>query len=69
VGYALSRLTGLPWIADFRDEWTHNPQGERQPRAVRAVSRAAERRIVAGAARVVVVDDAWEIEGLDRSSG
>ncbi len=25
IGYWLSRLTGTPWIADFRDPWTQNP--------------------------------------------
>jgi glycosyltransferase involved in cell wall biosynthesis len=25
VGYWLKRKTGLPWLADFRDEWTQNP--------------------------------------------
>lgn len=25
AGYFLKEKTGLPWVADFRDEWTHNP--------------------------------------------
>jgi len=25
IGYCIHRLTGIPWIADFRDPWTQNP--------------------------------------------
>ncbi len=25
AGYFLKERTNLPWVADFRDEWTHNP--------------------------------------------
>jgi glycosyltransferase involved in cell wall biosynthesis len=25
IGLRLKRATGLPWVADFRDEWTQNP--------------------------------------------
>ena len=25
AGYFLKEMTNLPWVADFRDEWSHNP--------------------------------------------
>ena len=43
AGLALHRLTGIPWVADFRDEWAANPhlQAGRPRCAARA---AAPRR-------------------------
>ena len=31
VALMVSRATGIPWVADFRDAWTRNPQGEPLP--------------------------------------
>jgi glycosyltransferase involved in cell wall biosynthesis len=59
VGLWLSRITGLPWIADFRDPWTSNPS---KPRFVRsglsdALDRRMERAVVRRARAVVVTTD------------
>jgi glycosyltransferase involved in cell wall biosynthesis len=64
IGYLVSRLTGKPWVADFRDEWTHNPDdGERSPLLHRA-SRRLERAVAQRATKVVVAADHYTVEGL-----
>ena len=34
TGYLLKKLTGKPWVADFRDQWTFNPLYEPSCRAI-----------------------------------
>lgn len=48
IGLTLSRLTGLPWVADFRDPVVSDGTGFNQ-----AVSRWLEQRVVTGSARSV----------------
>jgi glycosyltransferase involved in cell wall biosynthesis len=62
AGLALHRMTGIPWVADFRDEWAANPHLQEGPRALRTLSRRAE-RAVATSAHVVVVADYFDIAG------
>jgi glycosyltransferase involved in cell wall biosynthesis len=66
VALAVARLTGLPWVADFRDEWSTNPHLADQPRALAGLTRRAERAITTAATRVVVAADYFELEGLPR---
>jgi glycosyltransferase involved in cell wall biosynthesis len=51
IGLTLHRLSGIPWVADFRDSMTeeHYPANE----TVRRVYRRIERKTVANAAKVV----------------
>jgi len=51
IGLALYRLTGLPWIADFRDSMTE--PGYPRDRFTRLAYLAIERRVVAHATRLV----------------
>jgi glycosyltransferase involved in cell wall biosynthesis len=67
VALVVARLTGVPWVADFRDEWTANPHLADQPRVLARLTRRAERAITAAASRVVVAADYFELEGLPRS--
>ncbi len=59
------RITGLPWVADFRDPWTLNPVGggSHSTRFARA-SAALERSVVAEASYISVVDESVEVRGL-----
>jgi len=66
IGYALHRLTGLPWIADVRDPLTEdNPRtGERHPanpRLWRARHAIEDRMVQAGARTVFVTPGARRI--------
>ena len=63
AGWLLGWLTGVPWVADFRDPWSANAGADAEPRLRRALTRSVERRIVADAAGVVVVADYFHIEG------
>lgn len=62
AGLAIHRLTGIPWVADFRDEWAANPHLQSLPDRLRALSRRAERAVAANA-HVVVVGDYFDIAG------
>jgi glycosyltransferase involved in cell wall biosynthesis len=61
VGLRLRRRTGIPWVADFRDEWTTNPYlRDRYPTQWhRRLNRALEREVLHGADRVVSVSRPW----------
>ena len=61
VGMTLRRRTGIPWVADFRDEWTTNPYlRDRYPTGWhRRLNRALERKVLDGADRVVCVSRPW----------
>lgn len=65
VALMVSRATGIPWVADFRDAWTRNPQGEWLPRPLAALSARLERAVVRRASYLVVVDESVELLGLD----
>ncbi len=63
VALVLQRLTGIPWVADFRDEWAYNPHLLGQPRLLARLSRIAERAIARRAARIVVAADYFRLAG------
>lgn len=69
VALLVNRLTGLPWVADFRDGWTRNPEGPPFGGLLGRLSAAVEREVAARAHTVVVVDDSVEVMGLDRAVG
>jgi glycosyltransferase involved in cell wall biosynthesis len=66
VALIVARLTGLPWVADFRDEWATNPHLADQPRLLTALTVRTERAITARATRVVVAADYFDLVGLPR---
>jgi glycosyltransferase involved in cell wall biosynthesis len=66
VALLAARLTGLPWVADFRDEWSTNPHLEGQPHTLAALTRRVERAITRRASRIVVVADYFELAGIGR---
>jgi glycosyltransferase involved in cell wall biosynthesis len=51
---ALSKQTGVPWVADFRDLWFHDMRLQ-QSRAASWLSGIVQRRVVRGAALLVTV--------------
>jgi glycosyltransferase involved in cell wall biosynthesis len=62
------RLTGVPWVADFRDAWTLEvgPEWSRV-RPPTPVMKAIERQIVTHAARTTVACDSVDVVDLDRT--
>ncbi|MCH8290362.1 glycosyltransferase [Candidatus Poribacteria bacterium] len=58
VGYILKRLTGKPWIADFRDPWDYKTLYNHQftrPRFMLSLGHFLERRIITTADGVITV--------------
>jgi glycosyltransferase involved in cell wall biosynthesis len=60
----IRRLTGIPWVADFRDEWSADAFRADQPRALRRLAAFVERSITSTASRVVVAADYFRLAGL-----
>jgi glycosyltransferase involved in cell wall biosynthesis len=61
------RLTGLPWVADFRDALTYDPDpGYTRYHAPVRVTAALERRVVEEATYTTVACDSIELFGLHR---
>ena len=67
VGLTVSRITGVPWVADFRDPWTKNGPWDAPPKPFAGLSAQLERKVVRSAAQVVVADE--HIELLDVTPG
>ncbi len=54
VGATLARISGLPWVADFRDLWTGNHAMQRaQP--WQGLEETFERRVLSGASALITV--------------
>jgi glycosyltransferase involved in cell wall biosynthesis len=53
----LSRSTGLPWVADFRDPWVDNPFASSMVAPKRWLQRRMERSMVERADRVILAMD------------
>jgi glycosyltransferase involved in cell wall biosynthesis len=63
VGLAVSRLSGVPWVADFRDEWVNNPFASPAPPGIAWLNARAEHLVTTRAARTVVVADWFNLCG------
>lgn len=46
AAYAVAKLSGLPWVADFRDPWARAPWRENQPERQRRAAARLESRVV-----------------------
>lgn len=65
VALLVARLTGLPWVADFRDEWGANPHLTTHPRSLAAITKRAESAVTTHAHYVVVAADYFRLADLD----
>jgi len=54
VGDGLSKLTGLPWVADLTDPWSNRHWRLKQPVFTRFINRAAEQSVFNGTDSIVV---------------
>ncbi|NBC00644.1 MAG: glycosyltransferase [Bacteroidetes bacterium] len=61
AGWVLQRLTGCPWLADFRDPWTDINYYHELPHTAlaRRVDAGLERAVLRAAAQVVTVSPHW----------
>jgi glycosyltransferase involved in cell wall biosynthesis len=66
VALIVNRATGIPWVADFRDAWTWNPQREQLARPFAWLSARLERAVVGSADYLVIVDESVELLEVDR---
>jgi len=55
IAGVVHRVTGLPWVAEFRDPWVGNVLDSSQPRMLRTLRRRTERWIVRNASEVILV--------------
>jgi glycosyltransferase involved in cell wall biosynthesis len=62
VALAAHRRTGIPWVADFRDEWAANPGLRDDPALVRSMARRVERAITGAAAAVTIAADYFDLD-------
>jgi glycosyltransferase involved in cell wall biosynthesis len=58
VAARLQRISGLPWIADYRDLWSDNHWDARVP-PFRWIERRIERRVLRRATQLTTVGSAW----------
>lgn len=56
IGCALSKDAGIPWVADFRDDWVNNPLFRPSDPISAKIHRALEGKVVRSATRVVVTN-------------
>ncbi len=66
VGYALRRLTHVPWVADFRDPWLDNPSSAPMSRLRQTIEARMERAVISRADVVVANTDAVRQEWVHR---
>ena len=59
IAYSLNRRTGIPWVADFRDEWFEDPALTMPTRIHRRLHYALESRIVRKADRIIAMAPAF----------
>jgi glycosyltransferase involved in cell wall biosynthesis len=65
AGLAVREITGLPWVADFRDPWTRHPHAGRQFALLARASEALERSVTRRVDRAVTADESVGLLGLD----
>lgn len=58
---AVHRRTGIPWVADFRDEWSSDPGLRAEPAVVLRMARRLERAITANAAALTFAADYFNV--------
>lgn len=68
VASLVARATGVPWVADFRDEFSTNPHDREGPAVVRHLNTRLEQLVTRHAARVVTVADYFELPGIAAES-
>lgn len=55
IGLLLKKLTGIPWVADFRDEWTQNAFSDYPTNFHKMVNRFLEKQVLIHADKIISV--------------
>jgi glycosyltransferase involved in cell wall biosynthesis len=63
-----ARATGIPWVADFRDEFTANPSAEWRTDLIQSLNLRLEPWVLRHARRIVTAAEYFEIGGVPRDS-
>lgn len=66
AGLVIHRMTGIPWIADFRDAWTTNLLRKNQPFISRWLDRYFEGMVVRNCTRMITVTEELKDEFITR---
>jgi glycosyltransferase involved in cell wall biosynthesis len=69
IGGTISRRTGLPWVADFRDPWTRAPFYPDRGGLARMIDERCERWVVRNATRTIAVNREILADFIDRYRG
>jgi glycosyltransferase involved in cell wall biosynthesis len=67
VALAVHDRTGVPWVADFRDEWSADPSMSEGPPVMRRVARRLEREITSRATAITVIDRYFDLSNPSAS--
>lgn len=57
IAYFLKKKFDIPWVADFRDEWTQNPFAQYPTPLHRKINQYLEKKVLHYADRVTVISD------------
>jgi glycosyltransferase involved in cell wall biosynthesis len=63
AGLTVARLRRLPWVLDFRDEWSLNPYLSDLPWPIASANRLMEQMVIARATRVIQAADYFQFAG------
>ena len=67
IGYIVKKQYGIPWVADFRDPWTHHPWFEaRTSRIYRPLTHSLEKRFLSYADKIIVTANTLKYDFLKR---
>lgn len=66
VAYKLSKETGIPWVADFRDPWVNNPNLALYTSFHRRIHNVLEKKVLQNTNVIVVVSKAFRDNFLKR---
>nr|HID59545.1 glycosyltransferase [Desulfobacterales bacterium] len=58
IGFFLKTYTGKPWVSDFRDFWTQDPNLRSMPTVRQRIEKYMERKVIECADRVISVNKA-----------
>lgn len=62
IGYLLKKRTGIPWVADFRDEWSAHQHRQAHAGWYKRADRCLEQRVVRSADHIIAATEAYSAQ-------